>query len=404
MLDYKTQNSEERFSLDSKYLKTATHFGNPNDEAYKLLRKAAGITDKNVVFPIANGEIDKKNDEENDWLDYVVKPTTAAEVDEMEELVNKATAALKKNDQGFTDCVSKLREIIIRSRKRHWEFGWRKIMYIIGFIIFMLLITNLLQFQLSDTENQLYKIEQWVEEPLMHSKDIESYAFFSFSNPSVDVSQRYESVTNYYNSKMNPIVSVYFDAKTKIDRNIKFMKEHKTIIGDSVRSIENETEKMENARDRFKKINDCDFEEIKKMALDEVKVIHISLQEKIKYLKLWSFFFLLLIPVYIFATRPHGYTIHSRYRGGTKNLGLIEKISLCLSCGILVVVGLTTGLIDLFERLIESVFVDNMTNLRCYYIVMMICCVILFVYNCFLMLYATITGLIHNYDWSAVKK
>ena len=115
----------------------------------------------------------------------------------------------------------------------------------------------------------------------------------------------------------------------------------------------------------------------------------------------------MLIPLYIFASRPYGYTI-SRYRREEKNLGRIQKVGMWLSGGMLAIEG-GIGFVEIVTKWSDGSTTredDGTGPARLVIKFLLIAgAVLIFCFtSTFIMLYATITGLIRNYDWTEVKK
>ena len=83
-------------------------------------------------------------------------------------------------------------------------------------------------------------------------------------------------------------------------------------------------------RKEFDRINKMDFKDIKKMALDEYGSWLKSSKAEKRAVRAWNIFFIILIPVYIFAERPYGYTM-TRTRAESSTLRGISKFTYALS-------------------------------------------------------------------------
>ena len=73
-----------------------------------------------------------------------------------------------------------------------------------------------------------------------------------------------------------------------------------------------------------------DFKEIQKLALKEYGSKVKSAKADKRAVRAWNIFFIILIPVYIFAERPYGHTI-TRTRAGSSTLRGISRFSYALS-------------------------------------------------------------------------
>lgn len=163
---------------------------------------------------------------------------------------------------------------------------------------------------------------------------------------------------------------------------------------------------MKETKKQFEKLQKADFKELKEMAMDEAEEIIDEKKSDAKFVKFWNIFFLLLIPVYIFAARPYGYTI-SRYRLEADGLNAIEKIGLWLSGGLLSA-GMGISFVNVVTKWSDGSTTsrDDGTGparLAIQFGLFVAAALVFCAVSCFLMLYATITGLIRNYNWKEVK-
>ena len=152
MKEEKKQQKEEGYlSFDPEELKNATQEGDPNDEAYELLWEATCVSSHINDADKAAGHTDDDN----------VYPTTAAEVDAMETLVNQAEAALKEPNAEFSERVKELRNIIEWSRKRHWKLNWRVILGVVITVIILAFIVDGKEGDVLKAQKKIDQIEKW---------------------------------------------------------------------------------------------------------------------------------------------------------------------------------------------------------------------------------------------------
>ena len=380
----KKQYKEEGYvSFDPEELKNATQEGNPNGEAYELLWEATRVSSH---------------------ADDNIYPTTAAEVDAMEDLVNKAQSALKNPDTKFSERVSELRSVIDWSRKRHWKLNWRVIAGVLLSVFILHTCSDNKQGDVKKAENKVELVQKWQDVPLTNL-DLESLKEQSFvinHNPFV-------SAEVWYDWKQRNVAHDYHTAIKNIAYNEEELK--KPDIGKDLKEfyndqIKNNQKKMKETKKLFEKIQNSDFNDLKEMAMEEAEDIVDEKKSDARFVKFWNIFFLLLIPVYIFAARPRGYTI-SRYRLEANTLGAIEKIGLWLSGGLLSA-GMGIGFVDIVTKWSDGSTTrsDDGTGparlaikVGLFVAAALVFCAV----SCFLMLYATITGMIRNYDWKNLK-
>ena len=397
MKEEKKKGKEEGYlSFDPEDLRGATQEGHPNDEAYELLWEATCVSSHISEADKARGKTDDDN----------VYPTTAAEVDAMEELINQAEAALKEPDAEFSRRTAELRSIVGWSRKRHWKLNWRVVVGVIISVFVLQMCVDGKQADVKKVEGKVEQVQNWQKEGDFTVLDLESLkdTDLKFTGNS------YASAKNWHYDRQLSYAQRYYTAISHIVHNEENLK--KSDVSKQLREFY-ESE-LENAKDNkkkyhklFTKLAKADFDDVQEMALEEVDETLDEAESDATFVKFWNIFFLLLIPVYIFAARPHGYTI-SRYRREAKNLGRIEKFGLWLS-GALLGAGMGVGFVDIVTKWSDGSTSreDDGTGPARLAIkiglfvaaVLVFCCV-----SCLLMLYATITGLIRNYDWKEAKK
>ena len=398
MKDEEKKTMEEGYvSFDPEELKNSTQEGDPNDEAYELLWEATCVSSH-------VSDIDKaarSTDEDN------VYPTTAAEVDKMEELVNKATAALKEPNAEFTQRVGELREIIEWSRKRHWKLNWT---IIVGVIISAFILACMIgggQGNINEANARVAKVEAWEEVELVHFDNLDALLHSNISG--CDTQYKYDSPTNWYHHELSSVAWNYAEAERHIadDKKALETEENETMIESHKRGIEIETERKEEAVERFEELKDLDYKGVKEIALEEAEDALSAAKSGAAFANFIIVAFIMLIPLYIFASRPHGYTI-SRYRREEKNLGKIQKIAMWLSGGMLAIEG-GIGFWDIVTKWSDGSTTredDGTGPVRLVIKVLLIAgaTLVFCTISTLLMIYATITGLIRNYDWGKVKK
>ena len=116
--------------------------------------------------------------------------------------------------------------------------------------------------------------------------------------------------------------------------------------------------------------------------------------------------FVLMIPLYVFATRPYGYMV-SRHRREAKYMGKLEKFALWISGGMLAAEA-GIGFVDIVTKWSDGSTTreDDGTGAARLAIKVALIAGAVIVYctvSSILMIYATITGLIRNYDWKEIK-
>lgn len=149
-----------------------------------------------------------------------------------------------------------------------------------------------------------------------------------------------------------------------------------------------------------------DFEDIRKMALDRYGAWLEGDKADRRAVRAWNIFFIILIPVYIFAERPRGYNI-TRYRAEAGTLKGISKWTYAVSAllaGSAASIPYIQTITKYRSGRTESSY-DAGTNApvmimkaALYIAAFALVCVV----SCILMLYMTVQGLRRNYDWAPV--
>ncbi len=390
----KNHKEDGYISFDPDELKNATQEGDPNDEAYELLWEATCVSSHIKDEAKESGHTESED----------IYPTTAEEVDRMEELLNQAEAALKEPSVEFNERAKELREVIAWSRKRHWKLNWKVIVGVIISVIILHMWADSRQGDVTAAEKKVEQVKNWAEEPLkkLNLDDLKEQSFViskdEFATVNVWLDQEQRNVAHdYYNAIEHIAYNQEELKKPDISKELKkFYKEQ----------IERNEKKKEDTYERWQDLEKADFEDVQEMALEEAEAKVEEKEDDAGFIKFWNIFFLCLIPVYIFAARPHGYTI-SRYRREADRLGWIEKIGLWLSGGLLSA-GAGIGFVDIVTKWSDGTTTrsDDGTGparLAIKVGLFVAAAVVFCSVSCFLMLYATVTGLIRNYNWTNIK-
>lgn len=364
-----------------------------NIEAYKLLWDACCVS----------SHMDEVKRHSSNVDDDDIYPTSVAETEKMEELVNQAAQAVKNPDNEINARISELRQIIDWSKSRHWKLNWTVIIGVIVSVFILNMCADDKQGDVNKVNDTIEKIKNWQNENI--SIEMEKFKGAKWVIPH----DAYATAKVWKENSLRNTAIDYYTALNNIEYNTAELEKHK---GDNLKDfyegeLENAKKKSKEKLEYYNKLNNADFEEVKEMALAEIDVKLEEKEADAGWIKFWNYFFLLLIPVYIFAARPHGYTI-SRYRREASTLGTIEKIGLWLSGG-LMAAGAGIGFVDIVTKWSDGSVTrsdDGTGVIRLLFKVgFFVAAVLVFcAVSCFLMLYATITGLIRNYNWKSVKK
>ena len=354
-----TSFSEEKFAAGD------TNNARANEIFLEMLRIPRRAKKK-----FAKGKEHKLND--NDYY-----PVSMDETVQMEDLLNQSYAAVTdKNDSSLIGALDEMRDIINWSKIRHWNFNWA---FIVGVIVFI----GFLWWQTGDAKDQV---------------------------------ERYKTEVAKYENADAELIKEYREKETtstasSIEYSQKQIVDYKSILDtiqdkDRKKNYEKWTKESEESLAKYQtKLNVLktgDDEAIKKMAVDQYKSYLKSSKGSHRSILIWTIFFILLIPLYIIAERPYGYMI-SKTRLESKILGWIRKIMFWLA-GSLVGGAFALQVTETVTTWSDGSKTTDSDAIPIYVmkILLLIAALCIFVFTSVaLMLYATIAGLIRNYELKA---
>ena len=320
----------------------------------------------------------------------------------MLELLNMAKKALvDKDDQYFKFCIVDLEMILDWSSTRHWNFQWQVILGVILTVIFLSWRVDQKQESVEGRQEKVAAVEGWEETDTVLNwdttpDDLYSPAgFVNYAHLSAKNFKLLSLYEQYYASAMEAADEYAAKADTAQSRDVR-----KRLEEQQDKSLANAKE----YRKEFDRINKMDFKDIKKMALDEYGSWVKSAKAEKRAVRTWNIFFIILIPVYIFAERPYGYTI-TRTRAESSTLRGISKFTYALSAmmlGSAASISWIQTVRKYSDGRTERTY-DAGTNApvvimkACLYIAAFaLVCIV----SCILMLYMTVQGLRRNYNWA----
>ena len=368
-------------SFDIDEVKRLSESDSPNAEAYGYLYQAV----------TTQAGTDKGIDD--------IYPETALETEQMRALVDKARKArVDMSDQYLKICLDELDEILDWSSTRHWNFQWQVILGVILTVAFLSWRVDQKQESVENRQENVAAVEGWEETDTVLNWDTTPDDLYS---PAGFVKYANLSAKNYKLLSLYEQKSSYASAMEAAD---EYAAKADTAQSRDVRKrLEEQQDKSlahaKECRKEFDRINKMDFKDIKKMALDEYGSWVKSAKAEKRAVRAWNIFFIILIPVYIFAERPYGYTM-TRTRAESSTLRGISKFTYALSA---MLAGSAASI-----SWIQTVrkYSDGHTE-RSYdagtnapVIIMKACLYIACIVSCILMLYMTIQGLRRNYNWA----
>lgn len=333
-------------------------------------------------------------------------PETAEETRQMRELLEKAKKVLvDKTDSYFQFCAVDLEMILDWSERRHWTFRWQVILGVILTVLFLSWRVDRKQENVEDRQALVDAVENWAEsDTVLVWEDTPDDAY----NVTAFVKYGHLSAINY---KLFSLL----EKKSSYASSMKYSDDY-AAKADTARSkdtrkrltelSEESADNAEKYRKEFDEINAMDFKDIRKMALDRYGAWLEGDKADRRAVRAWNIFFIILIPVYIFAERPRGYNI-TRYRAESGTLKGISKWTYAVSAllaGSAASIPYIQTITKYRSGRTESSY-DAGTNApvmimkaALYIAAFALVCVV----SCILMLYMTVQGLRRNYDWAPV--
>lgn len=368
-----------------------------NEEAYDLLDEAMTTSSRVSKKEIERNEIDWDN----------VYPTTKAETEHMEQLLEEAwQKADDVNEQGFSERYQELREIVNWSKKRHRTWAW-------SLIAGALLGAGLFWYWNDDDQKEadrrkaeVVRVQDWAP-----------------SDTSVSYKNCPEVTTNMYNEYANRAskYKLYKLASTK-DKIIaceKSIKDYKQRLDTCTneKSKKNLEDWITRTNDdivkhhaEYDSINAMKFDQIKEMAIKEFTRSAEWKQDSANSMRNYMIYLFLLIPFYIIASYPRGYSItkHNLQRGcltGFRKIGF-GLASFCFGAGVAMAL--------LPDYKVKTTYSDGSTSthtesnaMNIPILVMkfglMIVGAFIFIFvSAFVMTVETILGLFQNFEWGSI--
>ena len=325
---------------------------------------------KKVQKKVAKGKSHKVN--ENDYY-----PVSMEETLQMEDLLNRTQSAVTdKSDKGLTDALDEMRDIINWSKTRQWNFSW-------AFIIGVLLFICFLWWQTGDAKKE---VERYKAEVARYEKGnaelINQYREKEITNTASSVEYYQKRIVEY---------KAILDTVTNKDQKKQYAK----YLKDYEKTLEENQTKLN-------ELKTGDDKAIQKLAISQYKSYLRSSKGSHRSMMIWTIFFIVLIPLYVIAERPYGYTI-TRTRLESKILGWIKKVMFWLAgsfaAGAFAMQ--VTETVTTWSDGSKTTESDALPVYAMKFILLMIALCIFVFTSVALMLYSTIVGLIRNYELKA---
>lgn len=365
-----------------------------NDEAYMLL-DAAMSTSSHITEEDRNGD--------SVVIDNIY-PCTAAECDEMDNLLNQAEKAVNdKNDGFFYERLNELRRIVSWSRKKHWTFKWGLIGGCVLAILGMFWMRNDAKKDAARDAKRVAVVENWVEQDttIAYEKCTSEFLLEDLSTANICKKVELSQIKNEIVGEENSIKTWQHKADTtKSDHDKKVYQNY----------IKNTTEKMKKNRELYDKVNSMSFSEYKEHVLGGKEEKAAQSEKHSFWMYFWLIYVIVLIPAYIYYSHQYGYNI-TRYREETRVLGGIQKVFFAIASFFLGA-SLAMALLPGYE--VTTIYADghrekrheenygNFIILALKAILLFIGLLIFAITSVFIMTYVTLMSIKRNYAWSKV--
>lgn len=335
--------------------------------------------------------------------------TTRQQLQEASDLLDNVEQFSAADSTADVDrnAIDELRGDVVYAGERHWTFQWK---IIAGAIISVLLLywwSGSKDDDIVKQQSVVENIKAWQE-----TDTVIPLEKFNTASTNYDIySEMFNSASKYKAAKLQDIGNRYYGIQKAIDSylqtaNITSDPEKKA---KALKSAEDLKAKMpaeqKELSEQYTAFASKSFKEIQSMALEEsTKKLNVHKGDG-RSIKFWLWFLAICIPLYIFACRPYGYSIN-RYTTEAATLNLIHRIGLWVSGA------LVTGAAALQFTTIITKWSNGTTSesddgtgpaVAAAKFFLLVAAVIVFCFvSCFIMAYATIAGLIRNYDWAAI--
>ena len=327
----------------------------------------------------------------------------------MRKLLDKAEdVAGDKQNPHFRYCMNEMRSILDWSSERHWNFQWAIILGVILTVIF-------LSWRVSRHDDDVEKAQEKVTLIKNWTKSDTTVAWDDIARASTDYIIKYH-IYHAFNNAQTYKIYMLMNCRYNYDNCIKYAEEYankadttsnKEWKKDFQKKSKENYKNAEEFQKEYEDINSMNFKKIQKAALEDAKTSLSRYKGEKRSVLIWNIFFILLIPLYIFAERPYGYSI-SRHRAEAEKLGGLTMLAYSIS-----------GMLMIYSRSIKDApdIITKYSNgkvVREYdiagnqmvaarkIILYIIAFALICITSCLIMLYSTMQGLRRNYNWKEI--
>lgn len=331
-----------------------------------------------------------------------VYPTTYEETMKMDELLDKSERAVKdENDDEYNKMIVELRGIVGWSRRRHFNFSWG--------IIFGTIITvaAVMYWSNSDKETKANRKAQMEAVKAWELPGDESGLNYQKMMDTIQYNDQFRGAAEYkayhMKSKAESIKSQQeYAQKYRAQADTASTKDAKKQY---LKWAKESDQNVEMYQKEYEEIQGWDLKDAKKAAVKQQTRWYRSASKAAAFSYCLMIFFLLLIPLYIFANHSWGYVI-TRTREEQEMLDKIKKWGYSIAAGLF---GAAAAMEATEHYRVHwsdgSTTHETETNWAVVVIKVMLliaALAIVAVVSTGIMLYSTIVGLKRNYDWKAI--
>ncbi len=334
-------------------------------------------------------------------------PTTQAEAEKMQTLLQQADAAVKDPyEHDYSMLSIELHDLVEWSLSRHLTVSW---VCLVGVVITLLFFS----WRQEDTAADLAQIKKvhaaiddWKEEGDL-TLTYEEAVHMNRATGRYTDSIRFGNAQTY---KKVMLIEAAERRKFALQSMEEYQLKRDTATTDERRERyeESRKESEENAAEalkQFEAINKMDFDDVQEAAEEECAqwVEHHEMDANSMWK--WYAFFCLLIPLYFVASMPFGYSI-SRTREEAALLHGIQKVGLFLSGGMLSI-GAALYYTDIVTTWSDGRTTREDSGTGPLILALKVLCVvaavaIFCIFSSLIITYSTVVGLIRNYDWKEI--
>lgn len=333
--------------------------------------------------------------------------TSRKKLEDAEELMASVSDLSKENPDALDgNRIGELAADINFAGSRHWTFQWQ---IIVGAIISVLILNWCSRDKQEDIAKQeavVATVEAW--QPNDTTIAMSDFKSTGGMYASKFISVCFESPNKYKALLLERVGRKYYVAEGSA---AEYEKDMNRATSDEDR--EKYRQRMEKAKAEwpdkkvelaaeYDRVSKLKFEDIKKLALEDANKQLTGHKSSKGRMEFWFWFLIICTPLYIFACRPYGYSMN-KYSTEAKALNSLQRIGLWLSGGLVAVAGALqfTTIVTKWSNGTTTKSDDGMgPAIAAAKVALIVAAVLVFCFTCcFIMAYATIVGLIRNYNW-----